>query len=103
MKTARELVASLLNAVDTTEGDFIQIPKSDAVRISELLVNVQFVGETPVYQNGKILFFCPTCERSFTAEGREDKESFEKWHYHTWYAKCPRCRHEVTQNDGYWR
>ena len=35
--------------------------------------------------------------------GREDKESFEKWHYRTWYADCPWCKREVSQNDGYWR
>jgi hypothetical protein len=49
MKTTRELVADLLKAVDSTEGDSVRIPKSDAVRIAELLVGVQFVGETPVY------------------------------------------------------
>ncbi len=103
MKTTRELVADLLKAVDSTEGDYIRIPKSDAVRISELLVNVQFVGETPIYHDGKILFYCPACERSFTADGTEDPESFEKWHYRTWYADCPRCRRRVSQNDGYWR
>lgn len=103
MKTTRELVADLLKAVDSTEGDSVRIPKSDAVRIAELLVGVQFVGETPIYQNGKILFFCPACEKSFSAAGREDKQSFEKWHYRTWYANCPRCKREVSQNDGYWR
>lgn len=103
MKMARELAADLLKAVDTTEGDSIRILKTDAVRISELLVGVQFVGETPIRRNGRILFYCPACEKSFYADGREDRESFEKWHYRTWYAECPRCRREVSQSEGYWR
>ena len=103
MKTAQNLVADLLAAVDSTKGNTIQIPKEDAVRIAELLVRVQFVGDTPSRSGGRILFYCPSCERSFSAEGREDRECFEKWHYHTWYACCPRCRRQVSQNDGYWR
>ena len=103
MKTARSLVADLLEAVDSTNGSFIQLPKEDAVRIAELLVGVQFVGETPKRLDGKILFYCPSCEKSFSAAGREDTDNFEKWHYHIWYAPCPWCRREVLQNDGYWR
>ena len=103
MKTERDLVADLLNEVDTTEGDYVRILKTDAIRIAELLVKVQFVGEAPVYHNGKILFYCPVCEKSFSADGREDTESYEKWHYRTWFAECPWCRREVSQNDGYWR
>lgn len=103
MKTAENLVADLLKAVDTTEGKYVQLAKEDAVRIAELLVRVQFVGEVPDKRKGRILFYCPACEKSFRADGREDKECFEKWHYHTWYATCPWCRREVSQNDGYWR
>lgn len=75
MTTTHRLVADLLDAVDSTEGEYIRIPKTDAVRIAELLVKAQFVAEAPSLSNGKILFFCPTCEKSFSAEGREDKES----------------------------
>jgi len=103
MKTAQALVADLLAAVDSTEGNYILIPKEDAVRIAELLVRVRFVGETPQRRDGEILFYCPACEKSFSAKGREDTECFEKWHYHTWYAPCPSCGREVSQNDGYWR
>ena len=103
MKTAQNLVADLLAAVDSTKGNSIQLPKEDAVRIAELLVRVQFVGEIPKQRDGEILFFCPVCEKSFSAVGREDSECFEKWHYHTWYAPCPCCGREVSQNDGYWR
>lgn len=103
MKSARDLAASLLEAVDTTRGNLIQIPKEDAVRIAELLVRVQFVGEAPVRRDGQILFYCPSCEKSFSADGREDPECYGKWHYHTWYASCPWCGREVSQNDGYWR
>ena len=103
MKTAQNLVADLLKAVDTTKGSTIQLSKEDAVRIAELLVRVQFVGETPSTSNGRILFYCPACEKSFSAQGREDAECYAKWHYHTWYAPCPWCRREVSQNDGYWR
>ncbi len=103
MKTAQGLVADLLKEVDSTEGNYIRIPKEDAVRIAELLVRVQFVGEVPIKRAGEILFYCPACEKSFSAAGREDEKSFEKWHYHTWYAPCPWCKREVSQNDGYWR
>ena len=103
MRTARDLAADLLKAVDTVQGEYIQLPKEDAVRIAELLVRVQFVGEVPKMQDGKILFFCAACGKSFRADGREDPECFGKWHYHTWYAACPWCRREVSQNDGYWR
>lgn len=103
MKTAQSLVADLLKEVDSTEGSYIRLSKEDAVRIAELLVRVQFVGEVPRKRDGEILFYCPACEQSFSAAGREDPECFEKWHYHTWYASCPRCRREVSQNDGYWR
>lgn len=103
MKTAQKLVADLLKEVDTTTGSTIQITKEDAVRIAELLVRVQFVGEVPIQRNGKTLFYCPDCEKSFSADGREDPECFEKWHYHTWYAQCPWCKREISQNDGYWR
>ena len=41
MKTAQELVAGILAAVESTEGKDIQISKEDAVRIAELLVNVR--------------------------------------------------------------
>ena len=103
MIATHRLVANLLDAVDSTEGEYIRIPKTDAVRIAELLVNAQFVSEAPSYRDGEILFFCPKCEKSFAAEGREDKECFEKWHYHTWHADCPWCGREISQNDGYWR
>ena len=103
MRTAQSIVADLLKEVDSTRGNYIRITKEDAVRIAELLVRVQFVGETPKKRDGQILFYCPVCEQSFSANGREDTECFEKWHYHTWYAPCPWCKREVSQNDGYWR
>ena len=58
VKTAQSLVADLLKAVDTTSGNMIKLPKEDAVRIAELLVRVQFVGETPKKRDGQILFYC---------------------------------------------
>ena len=103
MKTTQRLVADLLTAVDSAEGGYVRIPRSDAVRIAELLAGVQFVSEAPRYQDGKIVFYCQDCARSFSADGREDRECFEKWHYHTWYASCPWCKREVSQSDGYWR
>ena len=54
-------------------------------------------------RDGKILFYCADCGQSFRAEPREDPECFEKWHYHRWFAACPRCSREVMQNDRYWR
>lgn len=103
MKDARKLVADLLKEVDNTPGEYVRIPKSDAVHMAELLVKARFVSESPKQEDGKIRFFCPTCEKSFIAEGREDQHYFEKWHYHVWYAICPECRREVAQSEGYWR
>ena len=103
MKTAQNLAAELLAAVDSAEGSYIEISKNDAVRIAELLVKAQFVRKTAPRRNGEILFYCPACEKSFSAAGREDRESFEKWNYHTWYAVYPECGREVSQSDGYWR
>ena len=103
MKMAQSLVADLLKAVDSTEGEYIQLSKEDAIRIAELLGRVQFVGEVPKKKDGEILFFCPACERSFSAKGREDPEYYAKWHYHAWYASCPWCGREVSQTDIYWR
>ena len=103
MTTTHWLVADLLEAADAVEGDYIRIRKTDAVRIAELLVKAQFVSEALSVTNGKILFFCPACEKSFSADGREDTACFEKWHYHTWHADCPWCKREISQNDGYWR
>ena len=49
MTPTHRLVADLLDAVDSAEGDHIRFPKTDAIRIAELLVRAQFVGEAPSY------------------------------------------------------
>ena len=50
-----------------------------------------------------IVFYCLDCKQSFRARGLEDTECLEKWHYHAWLAKCPRCGAEARQTDTYWR
>jgi DNA-directed RNA polymerase subunit RPC12/RpoP len=50
-----------------------------------------------------VQFYCMDCGKSFLAVPREDRECFEKWQYHTWYAACPSCRREIVQTDRYWR
>ena len=50
-----------------------------------------------------LVFYCLNCTQSFRAQGREDPECLEKWHYHAWLAKCPRCGAEARQTDIYWR
>ena len=106
MKTKDELIADLLTAIETSDtvcGDHILVRKDDAVRIVHLLSGMEISSPPPKKKDGRTLFYCAHCAKSFRAEGREDEECFAKWQYHTWYADCPWCGNEVTQNDRYWR
>ena len=106
MKTKDELVADLLKAIETSDsvcGDHILVPKADAIRIVQLLSGVTTAQPASENTTGRILFYCTNCSKSFHANGREDRECFENYHYHRWYAKCPWCEQEVSQNDRYWR
>ena len=92
-----------LNEADAKEKDQVIIPKQLAVQIIRLLSGQKETGKDPQDADGKIMFYCADCARSFRAEGREDKEHFRKYGYRTWYAPCPKCKREVSLNDRYWR
>ena len=105
--TKQELVGYLLEKIeyaDPRDGDLIQITRTEAAEIVRLLSGRK--EEVPVVQKnaeGQILFFCSDCNKSYWDAGREDKECFRKWKYHTWVSNCPTCNREVTRNDRYWR
>lgn len=103
----QELIGYLLEQIadsDAVNGDFVLIRKSVALELVRILSGQQEVRK-PVAQGteGKILFFCADCGKSFWADPREDPECYARWKYHTWYADCPACGREVSQNDRYWR
>ena len=104
--TKQELIDRLLLQLEKSDavcGDQVLIPRKDVIRIIQLLSGQKEIKQKPVDTNGKKLFYCMDCSRSFWAAAREDKECFEKWKYHTWYAKCPNCKREIALTDRYWR
>lgn len=104
--TKEQMIRLLLERIDTSDsvsGEFVLIRKSEAVELVQMLSGTTAVKRPAVSTEGKTLFYCADCSRSFWADGREDRECFEKWKYHTWYAQCPHCGREVSQNDRYWR
>ena len=108
MKSKEELIESLMTAIETSDtlcGDHILVRKADAIRILQLLAGTKDlkIRKNPQFTEGGILFYCADCSKSFRTAGREDPECYEKWQYHTWYASCPWCKREVSQNDRYWR
>lgn len=101
-----QLISNLLAAIESSDivtGDQVWIPKSDAIRILQFLTGEQEIRSVVTDTDGKTLFFCSDCGKSFREFGREDKECFARWKYHTWYAECPWCKREVSRNDRYWR
>jgi len=92
-----------LNEADAEGEDSVTIPKQLAVQIVRLLSGQKETGGSQQDADGKILFYCADCAKSFRAEGREDKACFTKYGYHTWYAPCPKCKRQVSLNDRYWR
>ena len=103
----KEILASnLLKAIETCDavnGDHVLVRKSDAIEILRILTGNREIRSIPKNTEGQTLFYCADCSRSFWADGREDRECFEKYQYHTWYSVCPWCKREVSQNDRYWR
>ena len=101
-----DLIGYLLEQIeyaDAASADYVRIRKGAAEELVRILSGRTESREIPQDTEGKILFYCADCGRSFWANGREDPECFEKWKYHTWYANCPRCEREVAQTDRYWR
>ena len=103
--TKDELTRYLLEMIETSDsmsGEYVIIGKKQAVEIARLLAGKEEL-EIPKDTDGKTLFFCADCARSFWAAAREDEDCFRKYKYHTWYASCPSCGREVSRNDRYWR
>ena len=104
--TKEELTGRLLLQLEKSDavcGDQVLVPKEDVLEIIRLLTGQKEVKQIPKDTKGQTLFYCMDCSRSFWAKAREDKECFEKWKYHTWYANCPVCGTEIAQTDRYWR
>lgn len=102
----QELVEYILHQIDASDsmsGEYVLIHRNEAVRIIRELSGEQDIGKLRKKEDGRPMYYCVDCARSFRAEGREDPECFRKWHYHTWYALCPSCGREVSRNDRYWR
>ena len=102
----QELITYLLRQIaqaDAAGEDTVRIRKQAAAEIVRLLSGQAEALQPPMNRDGDILFFCADCGQSFWAKPREDRDCFDKWHYHTWYAKCPLCGREVSRNDRYWR
>ena len=97
-------IADGIRDCEAMKGTHVYLEKSDAVQLVKILAGEesrQILDS--LSKNARIQFYCASCGKSFYADPREDQESFTRWHYHTWYAKCPWCRREVRQTDRYWR
>ncbi len=104
--TKDQMVSMLLDRINTSDsvsGDFVLIRKSEAIELIQMLSGNKEIRRPARSTDGMTLFYCADCSRSFWADPREDKKCFEKYRYHTWYANCPVCAREVSQNDRYWR
>ena len=88
---------------DSMNGTHIFLARSDAVQLIKVLSGGSIDYSQKRSKQGKVLFYCSNCGRSFRADPREDQECLKKWNYHTWYADCPLCKKEVRQTDMYWR
>lgn len=104
--TKQDLLNALLIGIDKAEAEknnSVTISRGAATELVTLLSGMLDVKQPRIDEEGKMLFYCADCGRSFRAEPREDPECFEKWCYHRWSANCPKCQAEVVQNDRYWR
>ena len=99
-----QLISNILAAVESPDaGETVVLRKSDVVQLLQLLTGDKEIPSVVQDTDGKVLFYCSDCGKSFRAFGREDKECFERWKYHTWYTECPWCKREISRNDRYWR
>lgn len=102
--TREQIIDALMKQLNEADReDRVIIPKQLAVQIVRFLSGQKGTGPDPEDTDGKALFYCANCARSFRADGREDRDCFVKYKYHTWYANCPYCGTEVSLNDRYWR
>ena len=104
--TKDQMIDMILNAIETSDsvsGDYILIRKRDAIELVRMLAGKTEIKRPAATPEGKVLFYCADCAKSFWAAPREDPDCYTKYQYHTWYAACPFCGIEVSQNDRYWR
>ncbi len=104
--TKQDLIDALFAGIeksDAEKSDTVTISKGTASEILSMLIRIHDHVQSRIEKDGKVLFYCADCGKSFFADPREDPECFERWHYHRWYATCPQCHADVTQNDRYWR
>lgn len=99
----KEYLLHLVEDSDMVSGEYIPLSKCHIIQIIYMLSEGNDVQRVPKSTDGQKLFFCSDCCKSFWADPREDKDCFRQWHYHRWYANCPECNREVSQNDRYWR
>ena len=104
--TREEIIDSLIFQLEETDAlnrDYVPVSKQATVEIIRILSGYKEIGHSAQSDKGQTLFYCPDCGKSFWANAREDMNCFDRYHYHTWYASCPCCKKEVSQNDRYWR
>ena len=101
-----DLINNLLKALqesDSMNGEGVYISRREALDLLEMLAGQEKAKTLYKEKSGRKLFYCSDCGMSFWALPREVEECFEKYHYHTWQANCPKCNRQVDQNDRYWR
>ena len=101
-----QMISYLLDAIETSDsvsGDHILVRKKVAIELVQMLSGEKPVSRPAKNTDGKTLFYCADCGKSFWDDPQEDEACFAKYQYHTWYASCPFCKREVSQNDRYWR
>ncbi len=99
----KDYLLQLIEESDRVSGEYILLSKGHIIQIAQMLADPPGVRRLPQVTDGRQLFYCADCGKSFWADGQEDEDCFRQWHYHRWYADCPECRREVFQNDRYWR
>ena len=89
--TDKQIIDALLKQLNGNEdSEYVTIPKEIVVAVVRMLSGQKRIGDGLADAKGSVLFYCADCGK-------------RKYRYHTWYASCPYCKREVTQNDRYWR
>ena len=104
--TKEQMVNLLWERIETSgslSGDFVLLRRNEAEELAQMLSGDLGVKRATEGPEAMKVFYCKDCSKSFSAKPREDEDCFRKYAYHTWYAKCPWCGREVSQNDRYWR
>ena len=104
--TKQDMIDTLLLGLEKANdkgANTVTISAGAASEILSLLIQTRENPQPRISKKGEVMFYCAICSQSFMAVPREDPECFAKWHYHRWFANCPKCNPEVVQNDRYWR